>query len=105
MDSIANLMELLNEYKEQRVPISPRSIMNTLKQQEVICSPYGLKYDNEDAMDLIVFYYKGARIEIALVNNFIVSIDEDTMLTDMSEFFMNCEVNFLDTDPSYWNIK
>lgn len=102
MDSIASLMELLNEYKEQRVQINPRSIMNTLKQQEVICSPYGLKYNNESAMDLIVFYYKGSRIEIAIVNNFIVSIEEDTMLTDMSEFYMNCEVSFLDVNPNYW---
>ena len=102
MNNLQTLMNLLNEYKENKVQVNPKSIINTLKQLDIMYSPYGLKYNNEAAMDIIVFYDNGTRYEITLVNDYIVEIEEETRLADMSEFFMGCEVTFLDVDPNFF---
>ena len=75
-----DLINLLDEYMEAHVPINPKSIVNTLKQLNVECSPYGLRYDVSESgrrMDMIVFYYAGARYDITLIDEYIVSIDID----------------------------
>jgi hypothetical protein len=82
-------MNLLNEYKQYNVQITPKSIVNTLKQLDVKCSPYGLRYSSEAVMDMIVFYDQETRIEIALINNYIVSIEDDTLVADMTQPFRN----------------
>ena len=80
-NEVEELLYLLEEYMEAHVQINPKSIVNTLKQLNVECSPYGLKYDVSESgrrMDMIVFYYAGVRCDITLINEYIVSIDIDT---------------------------
>ena len=99
-----NLMELLDEYKELHVQITPKSIINTLKQMNVMYSPYGLKYDSELGldMDIIVFYDRGMRHEITLINDYIVAIELDTLLPDMTAMFMGQDMS--DIDTSDWKL-
>ena len=80
LNEVGELIFLLDEYMNEHVQINPKSIVNTLKQLNVECSPYGLKYDVSESgrrMDMIVFYYAGARYDITLIDEYIVSIDID----------------------------
>lgn len=101
---LQNLMSLLIEYKECHVQITPKSIINTLKQLDVMYSPYGLKYDSELGldMDIIVFYDRGMRHEITLINDYIVAIELDTLLPDMTAMFMGQDMS--DIDTSDWRL-
>ena len=100
-----NLIELLDEYRELHVQISPKSIINTLKQMNVMYSPYGLKYDSESGrdMDIIILYDNGVRNEITLMNNYIVAIEIDTRLPDMTEMFLG-QAKMSDLDLSSWRL-
>ena len=53
-------------------------------------------------MNIIVFYDRGMRHEITLINDYIVAIELDTRLPDMTAMFMGQDMS--DIDTSDWKL-